>query len=65
MQAGREGKEPTYMAELFLKPSYSREPTDPMPGWFLDLLHRADGSYHTLAQVAYGLPHWPAYSEVV
>ena len=36
-----------------------------MPGWFLDLLHGANGGYHTLAQAAYGLPHWPAYSEVV
>jgi len=65
MRAGREGEEPTYVAELFLEPSYSREPTDPMPGWFLDLLHGADGGYHTLAQAAFGLPHWAAYSEVV
>ena len=49
MQAGTEGEEPTYMAELFLKPDYSQEPTDPMPGWFLNLLHRANGGFHTLA----------------
>jgi len=36
-----------------------------MPGWFLNLLHRANGGYHTLAQAAYGLPYWAAYSEVV
>jgi len=65
MHAGREGEEPTYVAELFLEPDYSQEPTDPMPGWFLNLLHGANGSYHTLAQAAYALPHWLAYSEVV
>ena len=65
MRVGREGEEPTYMAEVFLKPDYSQEPADPIPGWFLNLLHGADGSFHTLAQAARGLPYWPAYSEVV
>ena len=57
MQAGREGEEPTYMAELFLKLDYSQEPTDPILGWFLNLLHGANGSFHTLAQAVRALPH--------
>jgi hypothetical protein len=38
MRAGREGEEPTYMAELYLEPDYSREPAEPMGEWFLQLL---------------------------
>ena len=65
MRAGREGEEPTYVDELFLKPDYSREPTQAMPGWFFDLLHGADAGFHDLAQAARTLPNWAAYAEVV
>ena len=55
MRVGREGEEPTYMAKLFLKPDYSWEPIEAMQGWFLNLLHRADAGFHTLAGAAKAL----------
>jgi hypothetical protein len=65
MRAGREGEEATYVAELYLDPDYSQEPTEATPRWFLDLLHGADGGFHTLARAAHKLPNWAAYAEVI
>jgi hypothetical protein len=65
MVAGRDGGEPVYVAELFIEPAYTNEPTQAMPAWFLHLLQANDASFHTLAQAARTLPDWGAYAEVM
>jgi hypothetical protein len=65
MVAGRDGGEPVYVAELFIKPDYTNKPTQAMPAWFLHLLQANDASFHTLAQATHTLPDWGAYAEVM
>jgi hypothetical protein len=64
MRAGREGAEPTYVADLFLVPDYSLEPVEALPGWFLCLLQGPEPAFHTLAEAAINLPNWASYTEI-
>jgi len=49
--AGWEPGEPTYVAELFLRPNYTEDTiTQAAASWFLALLASRDGGFHTLVE---------------
>jgi len=51
--AGREPGEPTYIAELFLRPNYTETTiTETAAPWFLAILTSQDGGFHTLVEEA-------------
>jgi hypothetical protein len=49
--ARREQGEPTYVAELYLRPDHTENTvTETAPGWFIALLCSRDGGFHTLIE---------------
>jgi len=62
--AGRQPGEPTYVAELFLRPDYTETPTDTAAPWFLALLISRDGGFHTLIEEARRLNNPAAVAEI-
>jgi hypothetical protein len=63
--AGREPGEPTYIAELFLRPNYTKGTiTETAAPWFLTILTSRDGSFHTLVEEARRLDNPAAVAEI-
>ena len=63
--AGREPGEPTYVAELFLRPNYTENaPTDTAAPWFTALITSRDGSFHTLVEAARRLDNPAVVAEI-
>jgi hypothetical protein len=62
--AGREPGEPTYVADLFLRPDYTETPTETAALWFTALLTSRDGGFHTLAKEARRLDNPAAVAEI-
>jgi hypothetical protein len=63
--AGREPGEPTYVAELFLRPNYTEDTiTETAAPWFLAILTSRDGSFHTLVEEARRLNNPAAVAEI-
>jgi hypothetical protein len=63
--AGREPGEPTYVAELFLQPDYTKNTiTETAALWFLAILTSRDGSFHTLVEEARRLNNPAAVAEI-
>jgi len=57
--------EPTYIAELFLWPNYTENTvTETAALWFLAILTRRDGSFHTLIEEACWLNNPAAVAEI-
>jgi hypothetical protein len=49
--ARREPREPTYIAELFLRPNYTEDTvTQAAAPWFLAMLSSRDGGFHALVE---------------
>ena len=63
--ARREPGEPTYVAELFLRPDYTENTiTETAAPWFLAILTSRDGSFHTLVEEARRLNNPAAVAEI-
>jgi hypothetical protein len=63
--AGREPGEPTYVAELFLRPNYTEDTiTETAPPWFLAILTSWDGGFHTLIEEARRLNNPAVVAEI-
>jgi hypothetical protein len=63
--ARREPGEPTYVAELFLQPNYTKDTiTETAAPWFLAILTSRDGSFHTLVKEARRLNNLAAVAEI-
>ena len=63
--AGREPREPTYVAELFLRPNYTEDSiTQAAAPWFTALLTGRDGGFHTLVEEARRLNNPAAVAEI-
>jgi hypothetical protein len=63
--AGQEPGEPTYIAELFLRPNYTEGTiTETAAPWFLAILTSQDGSFHTLIEEAQQLDNPAAVAEI-
>jgi hypothetical protein len=63
--AGREPGEPTYVAELFLRPNYTEGTiTETAAPWFLAILTSQDGSFHTLVEEARRLNNPAAIAKI-
>jgi hypothetical protein len=63
--AGREPGEPTYIAELFLRPNYTENTvTETAALWFLAILTSQDGGFHTLVEETRRLNNPAATAEI-
>jgi hypothetical protein len=63
--AGQEPGEPTYVAELFLRPNYTEDSlTQAAPPWFLALLASRDGGFHALVEATQRRGNPAAIAEV-
>jgi hypothetical protein len=63
--AGRQPGEPTYVAELFLRPNHTQNTvTETAPSWFLALLCTRDGGFHDLVEEVRRLDNPAAVAEV-
>jgi hypothetical protein len=63
--AGWEPGEPTYVAELFLRPNYTETTvTETTAPWFLTLLTSRDGGFHTLIEEAHHLNNPATVAEI-
>jgi transposase-like protein len=63
--AGQEPGEPTYIAELFLRPDYTKGTvTKTAALWFLAILTSRDGGFHTLVEEAHQLNNPAAIAEI-
>ena len=63
--AGWEPGEPTYVAELFLRPNYTEGTiTETAAPWFLAILTSQDGGFHTLIEEARQLNNPAAVAEI-
>jgi hypothetical protein len=63
--AGREPGEPNYVAELFLRPDYTKNTiTKTAAPWFLAILTSQDGSFHTVVEEAWKLNNPAAVAEI-
>jgi hypothetical protein len=63
--AEREPGEPTYVAELFLRPNYTENTViETAAPWFLAILTSRDGGFHTLVKEARRLNNPAAIAEI-
>jgi hypothetical protein len=57
--------EPTYVAELFLRPNYTENTIiETAAPWFLTILTSRDGGFHTLVEEAHQLNNLAAIAEI-
>jgi hypothetical protein len=57
--------EPTYIAELFLQPNYTKTTvTETAAPWFLAILTSQDGGFHTLVEEACRLNNLAVVAEI-